>query len=166
MILGLGTDIVEVSRISELWAESREGFARRVFTDAEIAYCSGRAHPAQNLAARFAAKEAALKAIGTGWAKGLGLRDVEVIRHESGMPTLHFHGKAAEAVLRMGVTHAFLTLSHTDQHASATVILEAAPTARHPGQTAPVISIPTVALPPQPETHDDAAAPGIHHMDF
>ena len=126
MITGIGTDIVEVERIARLWRDKAEAFAARVFTDAELAYCLARPHSEQHLAARFAAKEAALKALGTGWAKGLGFDEIEVVRDEtSGAPILRFHGKALEAIRACGVQHSHVSLSHTAKLATATVILEA-----------------------------------------
>lgn len=123
MIVGLGTDIVEIARIEELWRERPQAFARRVFTDREVAYCRTKHRPAQHLAARFAAKEAALKALGTGWAKGIGFQDVEVCT-SGGAPTLCFHGAAQEALRRLLVHRSYLSYSHADHYATAVVILE------------------------------------------
>ena len=125
MITGIGTDIVEVGRIARLWRDKAEAFAARVFTDAELAYCLARPHPEQHLAARFAAKEAALKALGTGWAKGLGFDEIEVVRDEaSGATSLRFHGHALAAFKKSGATKSHVSLSHTDTLATATVVLE------------------------------------------
>ncbi|MCK6440828.1 MAG: holo-ACP synthase [Planctomycetes bacterium] len=124
MIVGMGIDIVEVARVEALWRENPEAFTRRAFTDIEITYCTGRERPAQHLAARFAVKEAALKALGTGWAQGLGLRDVEVLRDEAGKPSLRLLGAAKTRADALGVTATHVSLSHTEHYACATVILE------------------------------------------
>ncbi len=103
-------------------------FVERVFTNSERAYCdSCGANSAQHYAARFAAKEAALKALGTGWRGGIRWHDVEVIRQETGVPALLFRGEAREVFLRTGATLAHLSLSHTSEHAVAQVILERVP---------------------------------------
>ena len=100
-------------------------FAERVFTRAERAYCDSRGAAApQHYAARFAAKEAALKALGTGWSGGIGWQDVEVVPAESGAPTIVFRALALETFRRSGATRAHLSLSHTSGHAVAQVILE------------------------------------------
>ncbi len=100
-------------------------FVARVFTDGERAYCDGcGAAAAQHYAARFAAKEAALKALGTGWRGGISWHDVEVVRQETGRPALLFRGEALEIFRRSGATLAHLSLSHTSEHAVAQVILE------------------------------------------
>ena len=100
-------------------------FAARVFTDGERAYCDGRgAAAAQHYAARFAAKEAALKALGTGWRGGLSWQDVEVVANEAGAPALVFHREARALFQRSGADTAHLTISHTAEHAVAQVILE------------------------------------------
>ena len=99
----------------------------RLFTEGERAYCEGRgAVSAQHFAARFAAKEAALKALGTGWRGHIKWHDVEVIRQETGEPALLFHGEAREIFRRLGATLAHLSISHTAEHAVAQVILERA----------------------------------------
>ena len=100
-------------------------FAERVFTAAERAYCDGRgAVAAQHYAARFAAKEAALKALQTGWRGGIRWQDVEIASRDAGAPYLLFHGQAQELFARSGATAAHLSLSHTSEHAIAEVILE------------------------------------------
>ena len=100
-------------------------FAERVFTDAERAYCESRgAVAAQHYAARFAAKEAALKALQTGWSGGISWQDVEVTAKESGAPLILFHGRARELYEQMGATSAHLSIAHTTEHAIAEVILE------------------------------------------
>lgn len=100
-------------------------FAERVFTDAERKYCDGRgAVAAQHYAARFAAKEAALKALQTGWSGGIGWQDVEISAKESGAPLLLLHGRALELYEQSGATAAHLSMSHTSEHAIAEVVLE------------------------------------------
>ena len=103
-------------------------FRERVFTAGERAYCDrrGDAVAAQHYAARFAAKEAALKALKTGWSGGVAWHDVEIVSLESGEPALHFHRRARELFEQLGATHAHLSLSHTAEHAVAQVILERA----------------------------------------
>jgi holo-[acyl-carrier protein] synthase len=125
MIIGTGIDIAEVERIAESIERFGERFLRRVFTAAEIEYCESKANRAERYAARFAAKEAAMKALGTGWNHGVRWRDIEIWREPGSRPTLRFHGKARELALRLQATHAALSLSHTREQAIASVILEA-----------------------------------------
>lgn len=125
MILGLGIDTVLVPRIERLWQRSGERFLARVFTPAEAAYCLGRAHPEESLAARFAAKEATLKCLRTGWADGLGFRQIEVVRNTSGAVDLALHGEAKARAQQLGVRRWHLSLTHTTTSASAFVIAEA-----------------------------------------
>lgn len=124
MIVGTGIDIAEVPRIRQSIERFGDRFLRRVFTDGEIEYCSSKANSAERYAARFAAKEAAMKALGTGWNHGVRWRDCEVTRMPSGRPTLTFHGKAAEFAAKLGAKNAALSLSHTAEQAIAQVILE------------------------------------------
>ena len=124
MIVSIGIDIIEVARIREV-LERTPRFRERVFTPAERAYCDSRgAVAAQHYAARFAAKEAALKALQTGWRGGIGWQDVEVAARESGAPYLIFHGPALELFNLSGASASHLSLSHTTEHALAQVILE------------------------------------------
>jgi holo-[acyl-carrier protein] synthase len=124
MIVGSGIDIAEVPRIAESIKRFGERFIRRVFTEGEIRYCDTKANRIERYAARFAAKEAAMKAIGTGWNHGVAWRDVEVCRMPGGRPTITFHGKAAEFAAQLGTKHIALSLSHTEEFAIAQVILE------------------------------------------
>ncbi|MGB8988386.1 MAG: holo-[acyl-carrier-protein] synthase [Candidatus Sulfotelmatobacter sp.] len=124
MIVGTGIDIAEVPRIRKAIERFGNRFLQRVFTSTEILYCDSKANRVERYAARFAAKEAAMKAIGTGWNHGVRWRDCEVTRMPGGRPTLTFHGKAAEFAARLGVKHAALSLSHTAEQAIAQVILE------------------------------------------
>jgi holo-[acyl-carrier protein] synthase len=124
MIVGTGIDIAEVPRIAASIARFGERFLHRIFTASEIHYCDSKANRAERYAARFAAKEAAMKAIGTGWNHGVTWRDVEVSRMPGGRPTITFHGKAAEFAAKLGAKHVALSLTHTAEHAIAQVILE------------------------------------------
>jgi holo-[acyl-carrier protein] synthase len=124
MIVGTGIDITEVPRIAATIARFGERFLHRIFTEGEISYCDAKANSAERYAARFAAKEAAMKAIGTGWNHGVTWRDVEVSRMPGGRPTITFHGKAAEFAAKLGAKHVALSLTHTAEHAIAQVILE------------------------------------------
>lgn len=124
MIVSIGIDIIEVHRVQETIARTPR-FAERVFTEAERAYCESRgAVAAQHYAARFAAKEAALKALQTGWSGGIGWQDIEVTAKESGAPLLLFHGRARELYEQSGATSAHLSIAHTTEHAVAQVVLE------------------------------------------
>jgi holo-[acyl-carrier protein] synthase len=124
MIVGTGIDIAEVPRVAEAIERFGQRFVGRVFTEAEIRYCESKANRVERYAARFAAKEAGMKALGTGWNHGVRWRDVEVQRQPGGRPTLAFHGKAAEFATKMGVTNIALSLTHTADQAMAQVILE------------------------------------------
>jgi holo-[acyl-carrier protein] synthase len=124
MIVGTGIDIAEVPRIAESIKRFGDRFLRRVFTEGEIRYCDSKANRVERYAARFAAKEAAMKAIGTGWNLGVAWRDVEVCRMRGGRPTITFHRKAAEFADKLGAKHVALSISHTAQIAIAQVILE------------------------------------------
>jgi holo-[acyl-carrier protein] synthase len=124
MIVGTGIDIAEVPRIARSIERFGDRFIQRVFTDGEIRYCNSKANRVQRYAARFAAKEAAMKAIGTGWNYGVTWRDVEVSRIPGGRPTIRFHGKAAEFANKIGARNVALSISHTEQIAIAQVILE------------------------------------------
>jgi holo-[acyl-carrier protein] synthase len=124
MIVGTGIDIAEVPRIREVIERHGERFLKRVFTEGEIQYCESKANRVERYAARFAAKEAGMKAIGTGWNHGVRWRDIEVARKPGGRPTLVLHGKAAEFAAKLGATNIALSLTHTAEQAFAQVILE------------------------------------------
>ena len=125
MIAGTGIDLCEVDRIEKaLAAPHGARFRERVYTQAEIAYAESKANRGERYAARFAAKEAGMKALGTGWRNGLGWRDLEVVNLPSGRPTLRLHGKAREIAEKMGVRAISLSITHTAQQAMASVILE------------------------------------------
>lgn len=121
-IIGLGIDATDIPRLRETYQKYGERFLRRVFTDAEIAYCLKRRDPAPHLAGRFAAKEAGMKAIGTGQSHGVLWRDVEVVRR-GGPPRLEFHGAALGHAERLGVKRALLSITHSQALAFAEVIL-------------------------------------------
>ena len=124
MIISIGTDIVEVHRIRET-IERTPRFVERVFTEKERAYCDSKgAAAAQHYAARFSAKEAALKALGTGWAGKIGWQDIEVYSDDKGAPFLEIKGGAREVMQSLGATCVHVSLSHTTEHATAQVILE------------------------------------------
>jgi holo-[acyl-carrier protein] synthase len=124
MIVGTGVDIAEVPRIREAVGRFGERFLKRVFTPEEIRYCTSKANTEERLAARFAAKEAAMKAIGTGLRHGVTWQDVEVVRQLGGRPGLRLTGKAAEFAAALGCQRIHLSLSHTEDQAIAHVILE------------------------------------------
>lgn len=122
--MGSGIDLCEVARIRQAMERHGDRFKQRVFTDAEIAYAERRLNRYERYAARFAAKEAGMKALGTGWRGGLGWRDIEVANLASGRPTLVFHRTAAAIALRLGVSNVALSITHTADQAMASVILE------------------------------------------
>lgn len=124
MILGVGTDLVEVARIAKSISTYGDRFTHRVFTYEERTYASSKANAAERFAARFAAKEAALKALGTGLARGIGWTDIEVIHDALGKPSLLLHREAQNYASQIGVNKVWLSLTHTSQTASAVVIFE------------------------------------------
>lgn len=121
-IIGLGLDAADIPRIAATLDRYGERFARRVFTEGEIAYCRRRRLPAVHFAARFAAKEAAMKALGTGHTPEVLWRDVEVVR-SGGPPQLQFHGGAARRFAALGAHSSLLTITHSDALALAHVLL-------------------------------------------
>ncbi|HEX8184186.1 MAG TPA: holo-ACP synthase [Blastocatellia bacterium] len=124
MIVAIGIDIVEIARIEKVFSRRGERFRNRVFTEGEIAYCEGRTSRMESYAARFAAKEAVMKALGTGWGEGVGWRDIEVGRAETGAPTIRLHRRALERMSEIGARKAHLSLTHSRDIAMAQVILE------------------------------------------
>ncbi|RMG46747.1 MAG: holo-ACP synthase [Acidobacteria bacterium] len=124
MILGIGIDVTEIGRVEEAMARHGERFERRILTDRERDYCRRHRFPAPHVAARFAAKEAALKALGTGLSGGIAWRDVEIARGRTGAPALELHGRAAEVAAALGVTRAHVSLTHGRGVAAAVVVLE------------------------------------------
>jgi len=121
-ILGLGTDIVECLRIGRMIEQHGELFLRRVYTDREIRYCQARKHAIEHFAGRWAAKEAILKALGTGWARGIGWTDLEVRNVPAGGPRVYLCGVAKEVAIARGVGDILLTISHCRAYATATAL--------------------------------------------
>jgi holo-[acyl-carrier protein] synthase len=124
MIVGSGIDLTEIPRIQHSVDRYGARFLDRVYTATEQAYCLRKRNSAESFAARFAAKEAGAKALGTGISMGVSWLEIEVVREPSGRPTLRFHGRAAERAEQMGVRHAALSLTHTSTLAMASVVLE------------------------------------------
>ena len=125
MIVGIGTDIIEVARIERLMAGQKR-FQKRIFTETEVAYCESKKNKAQNYAARFAAKEAFLKAIGTGWRQGVAFKEIEVVNNPQGKPEIFLSGKAKEIADNLGITNIQISLSHLKDIAIAVVAAEKA----------------------------------------
>lgn len=123
-VLGVGVDIVETVRIDRSLERFGERFLHRVFTAGEIEYCRSMKFPARHFAARFAAKEAVSKAFSTGIGKAMGWRDVDVHREGSGQPFVVLEGGAKSMAAERGVAKVWISLSHTDHHAVATIVLE------------------------------------------
>jgi holo-[acyl-carrier protein] synthase len=123
-VIGIGVDFVECVRIQRSIDRFGDRFLHRVFTDGEIEYSMSMKYPARHLAARFAGKEAVSKAFGTGIGKAMGWLDIDIRKKESGEPFLVFSGPAEELAARRGVTSSLITLSHTEHHAMASVILQ------------------------------------------
>lgn len=124
MIVGTGVDIAETSRIEEALSRHGERFARRIFTPDEMVYCESFKNKAERYAARFAAKEAAFKALGTGWREGIRWVDVEVTHLPSGKPELVLTGRALKVAQELQVSRASVSISHSDRYVVAHVILE------------------------------------------
>ncbi len=122
MILGLGTDIAEVTRIAK--SIENNSFKERVFSKIEIAYCESKTNKAEHYAVRFAAKEAFFKALGTGWRDGMAFNEVEVWNDELGKPELNIIGATAEKIKERKINKIHISLSHTKEMAMATVVLE------------------------------------------
>jgi holo-[acyl-carrier protein] synthase len=124
MIVGLGVDITEVDRIEAAIKRHGRAFLLRIFTPLEIAYCERHRNKAERFAGRFAAKEAAMKALGTGWARGVRWVDIEVVREPSGKPTLKLSGATREIADGLGVKNISITITHSENTALAQVIFE------------------------------------------
>ncbi|MEX2315777.1 MAG: holo-ACP synthase [Pirellulales bacterium] len=123
-ILGLGTDIVECLRIAQMIERHGELFITRVYTDYEIEYCSARKAATQHYAGRWAAKEAVLKALGTGWQRGISWRDIEIRNDRHGAPSVILHGGAREVFEQAGLSRMHVSISHCRCHAVAYAIAE------------------------------------------
>ncbi len=125
MITGIGIDVIQNERIRDSIQRFGSRFLNRIYTEGEIEYCNKCANPEVHYAARFAAKEAAFKALGTGWASGVKWKDVEVKRLPSGKPELHLHGEALAHATSMGSERFYVSLTHDSLVSAAVVILEA-----------------------------------------
>ncbi len=123
MIIGIGTDIVRVERIRRL-LDRYPGFVEKVFTEDEISYCSAKTAPAQSYAVRFAAKEAVMKALGTGWDGHINWRDIEVRSKDTGKPEISLYNGSRELAKRLGVDNILISLSHEKEYALAFAVLE------------------------------------------
>jgi len=124
MVVGVGTDMIEIARIAQSIDRYGERFLRRIFTPGEIDYCRRKKNAAESFAARFAAKEAAAKALGTGISHGVSWLEMEVVREPSGRPTLHLSGRAAARAARIGVANVSLSLTHSRDLSLAVVVME------------------------------------------
>ena len=124
MIVGLGVDIAETDRVEAAILRHGAHFLERIYTPREVAYCEKKKNKFERYAARFAAKEAAMKALGTGWRLGVRWRDIEVVREATGKPSLRLHGVAREFADRLGVKNISLTITHSGNLALAEVIFE------------------------------------------
>ena len=122
MIVGLGTDIVEIVRIGQMIERHGELFLERVYTDDEIRYCQRRKSSYEHFAGRWAAKEAVMKTLGTGFTRGVGWQDIEVCANKSGKPMVTMHGGAREYADRLGIDEILITISHCRAYATATAI--------------------------------------------
>ncbi len=124
MILGVGIDIIDISRVKNIAEEYGDDFISKLFTQNEIEYCESKNCPEINFGARFAAKEAFLKALGTGLRGEIHWKDIEIIHNSMGKPTINLNGHAADSADELGVARVSLSLSHTKEYAVAVVILE------------------------------------------
>lgn len=121
-IVGLGTDIIEVVRIGRMIERHGEVFLQRVFTPDEIRYCQRRRHSYPHFAGRWAAKEAVMKTLGTGFSRGIGWQDIEVCSQRSGQPRIALHGTARDIAADLGIAEVLITISHCRAYATATAI--------------------------------------------
>ncbi len=124
MIVGTGIDLLEISRIQDLLDKQGDSFLAKVFSQGEREYCMAQPRPAEHLAARFAAKEATMKALGTGWTKGVGFQQIEVTRDSQGAPGIRLHKTAAQLAKELGIAKLHLSLSHSRDQAIAMVVAE------------------------------------------
>jgi holo-[acyl-carrier protein] synthase len=124
MVIGIGTDLIEIARIEQSVARYGDRFLERVFTPAEIAYCRRKKNAAESFAARFAAKEAGAKALGTGISHGISWLELEVLREPTGKPTLALTGRAAARAQSIGVTSISLSITHSRTVSLAVVVME------------------------------------------
>lgn len=124
MVIGLGIDLIELGRVRDVYDRFGERFLRRIFRQGEIDYCFAKSDPVPSLAGRFAVKEAAMKALGTGYSRGVWFRDIEVVRPPGSPPAIRFHGGAKARAESMGVTRALCTITHERNMGAAVVIFE------------------------------------------
>ena len=124
MIIATGVDLVDLPRIEQMLADHGERFLARVLTPAEAEYCTSQARPATSLGARFAAKEAVMKCLGSGLADGVAFRQIEVIRTDAGAVGIQLSGRAADLAQQLGIARVHLSLSHTGGHAVAMAVAE------------------------------------------
>lgn len=124
MIRGIGTDIIEISRIRALHEKQGADFLTKCFTPDEVAYCLKKANAAESLAARFAAKEAVMKALGSGWGEGVAFANIEVVRDGDSAPTIRLHRSAAEFARKQGIDQIHITLTHCKDYAVAFAVAE------------------------------------------
>ncbi len=124
MIHAIGVDLCPIARIDESVRKQGQAFLERVFTPAEISYCATKVVSGPSLAARFAAKEAVMKCLGTGWSQGVGFLQIEVLREGAGAPSIQLSGRAAEIAEELGITRIHLSLSHSDELAIAYAVAE------------------------------------------
>ena len=122
VIVGLGTDIIEIVRIGQMIERHGELFIQRVYTETEIRYCQRRKECFQHFAGRWAAKEAVMKTLGTGWTRGVGWLDIEVDAQKSGQPIINMRGSAGDLAEKMGISDFLITISHCRAYATATAI--------------------------------------------
>jgi holo-[acyl-carrier protein] synthase len=143
LILGVGTDIIEVQRVEEKLART-EGLKQQLFTAREIAYCESKRRPALHFAARFAAKESFFKALGTGWNGGFRFDEIEVVNNDQGKPELFIHGKVREFCAASGINGMHVSLAHIKDLANAFIILEKGPEQSRAGERSLCLtSVPT-----------------------
>lgn len=124
MIIGIGVDLIEIGRIRKVFERRGERFKKRVFDPIECEYCEARANPIQHYAARFTAKEAFSKAIGTGMSRGIGFKNIVVKNDPQGKPQMLVNGKAKEVCDRLGAQRIYVSLSHSEKYATAVVVVE------------------------------------------
>ena len=123
-IYGIGIDLVEVERVVAAMEKHGDVWLKKIFTEAERAYCDGQHEPAIHYAARFAAKEAVAKAFGTGIGKNAALQDLEVVNSDNGAPKMLLHGDAKDFAKEQGIAHVLISLTHTKDHAAANAVAE------------------------------------------
>ncbi len=124
MIIGIGIDIIDIPRVKKIAEEFGEDFVSKIFADNEIAYCKAKKTPEINLAARFAAKEAFLKALGTGLRGGIDWKDIQIVNDDLGNPFICLEGNAKKLAAKRGIVTTHLSISHTSEYATAMVVLE------------------------------------------